>query len=678
MHGEGQLPPVSEPEQLGTAAEPPLGARDGHEPAESGDGDGGLAATAPSSATVVRVLPDVVRLDKAFDYIVPDAWEADGRAEGLQVGSIVRINLGGRRLRGWVVELGVDPPADVRLQPLTKLTGMGPPADVVDLARWAAWRWAGRTVHLLRAASPPRVVAPAPVTPTGAGAGGAAPQPWARGGRRPERDRQDAAAGTGALWGQDGSDDRSGSVPSTLSSGPAGRFAASCDGLFDRSGSVSVLRCPPGDSGAAVVRAAVRRGDSLIVVPTPTEARRIAADLRSRGMRVALGSDDWAMAAAGATVVGTRTAVWLPMPRVAAVVVLDEHSESLQSEQTPTWHARDVALERARQMGAPAVLVSPVPTLEALASGELRTVDRSAERDGWPAVDVLDRRLEDPVRGGLFAEGLRDRLLAADGRVAVVLNRKGRGRLLACGSCGELARTSDQKTPMRLVDAELVAVDGSERRPVVCAECGSTVLRILRMGVTRAREELAALTGEPVGEVTSEAGTLGPERIVIGTEAVLWRLPSAAMVAFLDFDQELLAPRQRASEQALALLARAAKLAGGRRDGGRLVIQTRQPGHPVVEAAVRADPSIVASIEQDRRRALGLPPYGAQARVSGPGAESFIAALRQAEETEVRVRGPLDGSFLLRADSHEPLLDLLARTPRPAERLRLEVDPLRV
>ena len=584
------------------------------------------------------MLPDVVRLDKMFDYAVPDAWHADGRAGRLAVGSIVRIPLGGRRLRGWVTEVGVEPPPDVGLQPLAKLTGMGPPADVVSLAGWAAWRWAGRTVHLLRAASPPRVV-------TG-----------------PAGTRTAARRGDSSPHGHGGGD------------GPLRGF----DGLFDRAGSVAVLRCPPADDAAAVARAAARRGDSLIVVPTPAAARRIAADLGSRGVRVALGVDDWAAAAAGATVVGTRTAVWLPMPRLAAVVVLDEHSESLQSEQAPTWHAREVALERARRVGAPAALVSPVPTLEALEAGELWTVDRSAERDGWPVVEVLDRRFDDPVRGGLFAEGLRDRLAAASGRVAVVLNRKGRGRLLACKACGELARTSDGRVPMRLTDEELVAADGSERRPAVCAECGSTVLRNLRMGVTRAREELAALACEPVGEVTSDTGSLGSERIVIGTEAVLWRLPSAAAVVFLDFDQELLAPRQRASEQALALLARSARLAGGRRDGGRLVVQTRQPDHPVVQAAVRADPSIVSTIERDRRRALGLPPYGAQAKISGPGAPAFIEALEAAADPAVSIRGPSSGQFLLRARRHQPLLDLLDRTPRPAQRLRVEVDPLRV
>ena len=598
------------------------------------------------------MLADVVRLDKTFDYAVPDAWHADGRAERLRIGTIVRVALGGRRLRGWVTEVGVDPPPGVELQPLAKITGMGPPADVVSLAGWAAWRWAGSTVHLLRAASPPRVVTRPAGARTVAVGGGGSSQTCGQAGGRPGRSPQVAVAGDGSLKG--------------------------CDGLFDRPGALTVLRCPPGDSGAPIAQAAARRGDSLIVVPTPADARRIAADLRSRGVRVALGIDDWAVAAAGATVVGTRTAVWLPMPRLAAVVLLDEHSESLRSEQAPTWHAREVAVERARRVGAPAVLVSPVPTLEALEAGELWTVDRSAERDGWPVVEVLDRRFDDPARGGLFAEGLRDRLLAAGGRVAVVLNRKGRGRLLACKACGELARTSDGRTPMRLVDEELVAADGSERRPVVCAKCGSTVLRNLRMGVTRAREELAALAGEPVAEVTSETGVLGSERIVIGTEAVLWRLPSATAVVFLDFDQELLASRQRASEQALALLARGARLTGGRRDRGRLVVQTRQPDHPVVQAAVRADPSIVSAVERDRRRALGLPPYGAQARISGPGAPAFIEALQVAGDPAVSIRGPSSGQFLLRAPRHEPLLDLLARTPRPAERLRVEVDPLRV
>ncbi len=586
--------------------------------------------------TVVRVLPDVVNLDKTFDYAVPDAWHADGRAQQVRVGSIVRIKLGGRRLRAWVVEMGVEPTPGIELQPLMQFTGMGPPAEILNLAEWAAWRWAGKRVSLLRTASPPRVV------------------------RTPAQIHK-AQIQKGELQ----------SIPQRW------------DDLFRHPAAVTVLRLPPADDALAVVEAATRCGDALIIAPGLEQVRRLTAGLRHQGTRVAHGFDDWSVAAAGATVVGTRTAVWLPMPRLAVVVVIDEHSESLQSEQAPTWHAREVALQRARRAAVPVVLVSPVPSLEALQAGELVSCDRATETAGWPEVNVLDRRHEDPVRGGLFAEGLRDILVAAEGRVAVMLNRKGRGRLLACRACGELARSSDNRVPMRLVDDELVAADGSERRPVVCAACGSTVLRILRAGVTRACEELAALVGEPVAEVSADTDALGSERIVIGTEALLWRLRSAGLVVYLDFDQELLAPRQRAAEQALALLARGARLAGARGSGGRLVIQTRQPQHLVIQAVQQADPTLVSDFEHQSRQVSGLPPFGAQARISGAGAERFVAAFRERvtglrPEASVRVLGPFEGSFLLRSPSHESLLDLLAATPRPAERLRLEVDPLRV
>ena len=143
---------------------------------------------------------------------------------------------------------------------------------------------------------------------------------------------------------------------------------------------------------------------------------------------------------------------------------------------------------------------------------------------------VLDRRGEDPVMSGPFAQGFRRFLDPSGhlGRVAVVLNRKGRSRLLACKACGELVRTIDGRDPMILTDGELVSRDGRESRPAVCVECGSTVLRNLRMGVTRAREELAALVREPVGELTSDTAAMPPERIVIGTEALLWRIRSAS------------------------------------------------------------------------------------------------------------------------------------------------------
>jgi primosomal protein N' (replication factor Y) len=177
--------------------------------------------------------------------------------------------------------------------------------------------------------------------------------------------------------------------------------------------------------------------------------------------------------------------------------------------------------------------------------------------------------------------------------------------------------------------------------------------------------------------VSAEAsGSLDDAAVIVGTEAVLHRVTRADVVAFLDFDQELLAPRYRAGEEAFALLARAARLVGGRRDGGRLVAQTRMPNHEVLDAAVHADPGRFALIESARRAALRFPPEAALAEISGEAAMPFVDALGA---DGVDVMGPSSaGRWLARAADHRHLCDRLAAVPRPSGRLRIAVDPLRV
>ncbi|MGI8984376.1 MAG: hypothetical protein ACR2HM_07575, partial [Acidimicrobiales bacterium] len=111
---------------------------------------------------IARVQPDLP-LDKVFDYLIPDHM-----APAVRVGTMVRVPLHGRRVGGWVVGLAAEAATDRPLQPLAKVTGWGPPPELISLARWAAWRWAGRTTQLLGTASPARAVrelptpAPAP------------------------------------------------------------------------------------------------------------------------------------------------------------------------------------------------------------------------------------------------------------------------------------------------------------------------------------------------------------------------------------------------------------------------------------------------------------------------------------------------------------------------------------
>ncbi|HUR17443.1 MAG TPA: hypothetical protein VMZ51_00715 [Acidimicrobiales bacterium] len=431
------------------------------------------------------------------------------------------------------------------------------------------------------------------------------------------------------------------------------------------------------DGGPVGGRSDATPGGALVLAPSVAEAAGIARRLRQAGWPVALMPGEWATAAAGGSVVvGSRAAAWAPVPDLAAVVVLDAHEEVYQEERAPTWNAWQVGAERARRAGVPCVLASPCPTLEQLDWGRLLTTSRTLEREGWPAVDVVDRRADDP-RTGLYSEPLV-RLLRSGDPIACVLNRKGRARLLACTACTDLVRCEACEGAMEQpTGAAILACRrcGAERA-VVCQSCGSSRLKTLRAGVSRVREELEVLATVPVGEVTAQSTDIPSTPILVGTDALVHRLSAGKVraVAFLDFDQELLAPRYRAGEQALALLARAARLVGGRHGGGRLLVQTRVPEHEVLTAARHAEPGRLAAAERPTRVELALPPATAVAHVSGPDAASFVAGIA----SKVEILGPHDGRWLIRARDHTRLCDSLAAAPRPAGRYRVEVDPLRI
>ncbi len=586
---------------------------------------------------VVRVLTDVVAVDREFDYEVPAAWHRDGRAGRLSVGTMVRVTLQNRRVGGWVT--ACDPEGEPRqLQPLAKLVGAGPPADVLDLAAWAAHRWAGRRAAFYRTASPPRVVE-----------------------AHAAREGHPAAPAV-----------------------PVAASATAPDETWEAafSQAVSVVRIPPAGDRGPLLAAALRRGDVLLVVPQVADAARLAGWVRRRGLTAALLPEDWERAATGGVVVGTRAAVFGPMQHLGAVVVLDEHDEALASEDSPTWSAREIAVERARRAGAPCVLVSPIPTLEAqeLAQGEPITPPRQVEREGWPHVEVVDQRDPEVGRHGLLTETLAARLRSC-GRAVCVLNRKGRARLAACAGCGDLVvcDACGAATAERAAGG-LDCLRCGEQRPPVCSGCGAMRLKTLRPGVAKLREELEVLLGEPVVEVSGparpgESGEPGA-RVVIGTEAALHRAGAADLVAFLDFDQELSAVRYRANEQAMALLARAARLVGRRSAGGRILVQTRQVDHPVIQAARGADPDLLSGHDREQRRRLGFPPFGALAEIAGAAAPAFIDRLGHPAGLEIAATG--ESRWVVRASDRALVLDALNAVERPPGRLRLAIDPLRL
>ena len=572
---------------------------------------------------IARVLPDVTGLDKAFDYAVPSEL-----AESVTYGTIVRVELHGRRVGGWVIDLldESDAVEASALKPIAKVTGCGPSRELIELAQWAHVRWGARRVRpFLVAASPKRAVRALPLAHHTA----MSPAP---------------------------------SSPATTQ-------------LLERGG--GVLRLPPRSDVLPSVLSAVAHGPTLVVVPTLSDAQLLATRVRRAGATVALVPDDWAAAAGGVDVViGTRTAAWMPCAGMASALVIDEHDEALQEERSPTWHARDVIAERCRRAGVPAVFVSPIPTLiavETLAGPDgVAHPPTERERRHWPQVQVVDRRDEDPWKKSLLTSALIDELRDSTKRVLCISNTTGRARVLACRSCRALLRCETCDAAVGLEDSGRLSCRRClAERPAVCQECGAARFANLRPGVTRLQEELSAAANRPVELVTGN-DTEVPRRsdLYVGTEAALYRVPPVDLVAFLEFDSEMLAPRFRASEQALGLIVRAGRLAP------MVMLQTFNPDHEVVQAALQACPELVLDAERSRRSLLGLPPYGALASATGAFSDEVVSQL---DRRVVQVGGDAEQGFLLRADDWESLGTAINATTRPpGSRVRVAVDPPRI
>ncbi len=373
----------------------------------------GSVSDTDGARRVATVVPDVTGLDKSFDYLIPPDLDAH-----IRVGTIVRVELHGRRIGGWVAAITATP-SDGRsidsLKPIAKVTGYGPSEELFPLAEWASVRWAARRIRpFLVTASPPRAVVELP----------------------PDR--------------------RTGMAPAPASPATV-RLLAEGGG---------VLRLAPRIDVMPAILAAVARGSTLVVAPEHDAVTLLATRLRRAGLTVAVVPDDWASAAGGVDVViGTRSTAWAPCRDLAAAIVLDEHDEALQNERTPTWHARDVVVERCRRAGVPFVLVSPIPTLTAVVeyAGDAGVVHppRARERAGWPSVTVVDRTDEEPWKRSLVTSALIERLRNPDLTVVCVSNITGRARVLACRSCRGLIRCEQCDAAIGLDDDGRLAAPAS-------------------------------------------------------------------------------------------------------------------------------------------------------------------------------------------------------------------------
>ena len=425
-----------------------------------------------------------------------------------------------------------------------------------------------------------------------------------------------------------------------------------------------------------------RAGSVLVLVPSSGWAERLTARLERRGCPTA---GSWRHHRAGwPVVVGNRAGAWAPVPALAAAVILDAHDAAYREESAPTYSAVDVVVKRARREGVPCLLVSPVPPVALAARAGLRTVapTRLEERAGWPVLERVDRRGADP-RSGMFSEefvrlarSVLDDAAAGQPQPAGLRLQPHRRRPAAGVSslrrAGPLCSLRRRRGAARGEEV-LRCPRCDETRPVVCAACGGLRMKTVRAGVSRLREELAALLGADVGRWPARAARTHrcPSPVLIGTEAVLHRVRRAAAVAFLDIDLHLLAPRLSATEDTLALFVRAARLVGARGAGApwaRMQVQTRVPDHPLLQAVALGEPTAVLAEEVAIRRTSALPPFAALAVVSGALAPAYAESLRREAEA-----APDDG--LAAVSVHHPVTARRRSVPPSRGHPRLPLRP---
>ena len=504
-------------------------------------------------------MPDVpsFAVDDGFAYEVPAALP------DIAVGDIVRVPLGGRKVRGYVTAVAESTP-ERSLRPIATRSGNRGVFDVGMLRslRWAATHYVAPLSTVLARCAPPNL-----------------PK------RKPRVHESPVTEVDGIL--------------SEWSERQVGR---------GRTRPAYLVTGDPLPAVTSAIAPVLRSGKNVIVTaPTVVEAHAVADVLRSLfGDRVRLATSDespavrttsWSQIASdtGSVVVGTREVAFWGVDGLGLAVVLDEGRRGYKSPQTPTIHVRDLLRRRSTIERFSLLLTGSVPTSEALSSGVelIESLGRV-----WPLVEVVDRS-EDGPGSGAIGERARNAIAALGESASVFVLVAWRGGSYRCSKCRELRKCPD--------------CDAMLERSGSCARCGRSFPRCLSCGgvrfetlgggVPRIREDLGRVFGNDVGPVGSNC------RIVVGTERDLVGLDPVDLVVVVDPDAAILAPNYRADEDALRLLARAALAARPGR-GRRALVQTSLPGNRVFDALRSGDPLAFMSETLRKREESGFPPVG--------------------------------------------------------------------
>ncbi len=385
-------------------------------------------------------------------------------------------------------------------------------------------------------------------------------------------------------------------------------------------------------------------------------------------------------------VIGARSAVFAPLPRLGLVVVDEEHEGAYKQEETPRYHARDVAIYRGQIADALVILGSATPSLESLRNANAGRYERLVLTRGrpLPPIETVDLRAAPPGPARFLSEPLLEqieRTTNEGGQVILLLNRRGYSVFLLCEGCGYVPRCPHCSVTLtfHLRGHRLLChyCGRSEKAPASCPACGGPAFRYKGTGTQRVEEELRArLPGLRLARMDLDAtrrrgahGEIlrafarGDIQCLLGTQMIAKGLdfPGVRLVGVVSADTALHLPDFRAGERTFSLLVQVAGRAGRGDGGGRVLIQTWVPEHAAIAHAARYDAAAFTERELADREALRFPPFSSL----------VVVTLRGRDEDAVQEAA---SSLAPRISGHPEFAaafyELLGPAPAPIAKLR--------
>lgn len=398
-----------------------------------------------------------------------------------------------------------------------------------------------------------------------------------------------------------------------------------------------------------------------------------------------------------AILLGTRSALLTPLPRAGLIILDEEHDSSFKQQEGFRFSARDVAIVRAKMLNIPVILGSATPSLESLYNVQkkryqLLKLPKRAGNATAPKLSLLDIRNQ-ILQEGLSPPLIRDmhKTLAKNEQVLLFLNRRGFAPTLICHSCGWVAQC-------KRCDANLVVhyrqqklrchhCANEQKLPKQCSACKSDELNPLGLGTERVEDALHSLFPEKTivrldRDSTQRKGVLeqhlqainqGEVDIILGTQMLAkgHHFPNVTLVALIDVDSGLFSIDFHAPERLAQLITQVSGRAGRADKKGRVIMQTRQPEHPLLNTLIHKGYQAFAVAALAERKEASLPPYSYQALLRANAHEAHtpleflltVADLVNQHNNETLALGPVPAPMAKRAGQFRYQL-LLQHTQR--------------